>query len=112
MNDLSPEAREVANQFGIHTTSPWFSGFARHVNRTIQDCLIEYCDTFPACSYLDDYHPWYFALELYEPYVNLSVPAHADVCGFEDAGPLNAEIGGIGVRYNDFFDRLREEITD
>ena len=112
MTDLSTEAIEVANQFGIDTRDPGFPSVARNTNQTIQDCLIEYCASFPGCFYFNKYHAWYFAPELYGAYENASVPAYADVCGSEEAGPLNAEIGGIGVRYNDFSDRPREEISN
>ena len=73
---------------------------------------MDYCDTFPGCFYSNKYHAWYFAPELYVPYGNLRVPAYANVWGSEKAEALNAEIGGVGVRYNVFSDRLREEISN
>ncbi len=94
--NLSLSSIEIASQFAINPTEPGFQSLASNVTQTIKGCVEE---AQPGTQH------GYFELLLWyststygfndtgAPFYNFSCPYEAE--------PLNADIGGIGVRQGD-----------
>ncbi len=87
----------LANDFSIKVDDPNFQSLAKEVNQTTQDCLHQYLGT----ADFDRWGPWYTGGTQHPGPYDMSFP---DICGNASA-PLNADIGGIGVRQKTFLGR-------
>ena len=96
----------IASTFAIDVMDHDFPSLARNVTRTIQGCLNEYYDPQDYNEpQNDDYYnffPWYYRAysgPVY-PTNTTGVPEYSINCSTQEA-PLNADIGGIGVRQSE-----------
>lgn len=94
--NLSLSSIEIANQFAINPTEPGFQSLASNVTQTIKGCIEE---AQPATQDYFESWPWYIT-SIYVPSYATSAPIYNLSCPYE-AEPLNADIGGIGVRQGD-----------
>ena len=98
--NLSEESVKTASQFAIDTTSPGFHILASNITQTIQGCLEEYCNPQNCSENYESWTslPWYSIFTDYQHDTNTTgVPVYTFTCPY-DVEPLNADIGGIGVR--------------
>ena len=99
---LDGSSTTLAEDFSIHVDQPSFPSLANRVNQTIQDCLHQYLDKYPLVNSngMEYWLPWYYGFASYEPkYAYLGFPS---VCN-NLLAPLNADVGGIGVRKGPLF---------
>ena len=98
--NLSVRSVEIASKFAINLTSPGFQSLASNMTQTIQGCLEDAQSGTQegADAYLDSV-PWYNASD-YSLNVSQSALLYNLSCPYETE-PLNADIGGIGVRQGD-----------
>ena len=77
----------------IPVDEPSFESLASGVNQTIQDCLTQYLEKDPGSD--KQWSPWYIEQEDIELTAFSSFPSF---CNNLTSVPLNADVGGIGVR--------------
>ena len=90
---LDASSTVVAQDFPIHIDQPEFYSLASGANQIIQNCLTQYLNDSSG-SYVS-WTPWYFELEDSEVTLVSSFP---NICDNLTSVPLNADVGGIGVR--------------
>ena len=86
----------------IPVNEPGFEGLASVVNQTIQDCLTQYLEQGPGSD--EQWSPWYVVPELVETALT-AFPSFPSVCNNLTSVPLNADVGGIGVRQYIVYDK-------
>ncbi len=102
--NLSGASVEVASNFAIDVMDPDFPSLAINVTRTIQGCLLEYCNPQNCSDNINTLSssPWYlYYYTTFSPNGSTNttdLPVYNLTCPL---GVLNADIGGIGVRQRD-----------
>ena len=86
---LDGSATAFAEDFVIQIDQPNYGSLASSVNQTIQDCLYQYLDKYPG----------YDTDQMWAQYGSmvLNLTQFPSVCD-NVLAPLNADVGGIGVR--------------
>ena len=77
----------------IPVDKPGFLSLASVVNQTIQECLTQYLEKDPGSD--EQWSPWYIELEDIEL---TGISSFPNFCNNLTSVPLNADVGGIGVR--------------
>ncbi len=91
----------LADNFAINITEPSFDSLASGISQTILPCLYQYQYKYPGNDTDEMWEPWYFAnYPEYEPANLVQLP---NICDNLTSVPLNADVGGIGVRKATFF---------
>lgn len=96
---FSPQSLTIASKFSIDPTDPGFPSLALSVNKTIAECLQQYCNNDTHCSVgYEESCSWsdvssfggtngrFFGINCYP-----------DICFGYGSSSLNPDIGGIGV---------------
>ena len=98
--NLSEGSVEIASKFAINPTNPDFQSLASNTTQTIQGCVEDaQSGTQEGGEYFDAFAPWYTTSD-YNINSYPGFPVYNFSCPYE-VEPLNADIGGIGVRQGD-----------
>ena len=89
---LDANSTDLVEEFSIHIDEPDFQSLASGVNQTIQDCLQQYLGN--SSGYFPQVLPWY---EVANGSESVNIPTFPGFCANLKV-PLNADIGGIGVK--------------
>ena len=90
---LDSSSTTLTEVFSIKIDEPGYSSLASGANQIIQDCLTQYLEKDPG-SY-KQWRPWYVELEDIEL---TDISTFPSFCNNLTSVPLNADVGGIGVR--------------
>lgn len=86
----------TANNFSIDLTDPDFARLADNVNRTISECLQQYCGHVSGCY--PGFQSCEFSASSGDPGFDPSGYCYTDICNAYGQNTLNPDIAGIGVR--------------
>ncbi len=104
---FSPHSVTIAKNFSIDLADPGFPSSALRVNKTISECLQQYCNNENGCLDGDGYYG-YCSASNYTAANGSHIGSYCypDICPDNGSSSLNPDIGGIGVRRSFLYTNL------